>query len=197
MRHLVRVGIEVRMRSQVTNVYEGGVEINGEEVIPTDTLIWVAGVKSNPRVAELPVDRDSLGRVVVNRYLEMPGFPGVYAVGDCASFKDEQTGHPIPPRAHTGVRQAKIAARNILAEIRGYEKRPYHYSQSGEVVSLGASRALLRFHGIRVYGFPAKVIWLVAYSSLVTGGYNRLRIINGWILTRLFGRDTTYLKLDG
>ncbi|OGO39070.1 MAG: hypothetical protein A2147_07360 [Chloroflexi bacterium RBG_16_57_8] len=196
MKYLVRSGIEIRMRSRVTAVREGAVEINREETIPTNTLIWVAGVKSNPTVARMQVARDSLGRVSVDQYLEVPGFPGVYAVGDCASFEDERTGHPIPPRAHTGVRQAKIAARNILAEIRGYEKRPYRYSQSGEVVSLGASRAVFRFHGLRVYGFPAKVIWLVAYSSLVTGAYNRLRIISDWVLSRMFGRDTTYLRLD-
>ena len=195
MKQIKQVGIEVRLKSHVTRIYEGGLEINNEESIPTNTLIWVAGVTANPRVAELSVPKDRIGRVLVNRYLELQDSPGVYVVGDCASFRDEATGQPIPPRAHTAVRQARIAAKNILAEIRGYEKVPYRYSRSSDIVSLGGSRAVFRFHNIRIYGFAAKLVWLAAYTFLVTGAYNRLRITNDWILTRMFGRDTTFLKL--
>ena len=195
MRQLQRVGIEVRLRSQVTKLSEGSLEINGDEIVPTETLIWVAGVTANPRVAELEVTRDRIGRVLVDRYLELPGSPGVYVVGDNARFEDQRTGQAIPPRAHTAVRQARVAAKNILADIRGYDKQPYHYSQTSETVSLGGSRAVFRYRNVRIYGFAAKLIWLAAYSFLVTGAYNRVRIINDWILTRLFGRDTTYLRL--
>ena len=54
---------------------------------------------------------------MVNEYLEVLGVPGVYAAGDCAHFKDLRSGQPIPLRAHTAVRQAKIAAHNVTAEI--------------------------------------------------------------------------------
>jgi NADH dehydrogenase len=195
MRQLKRVGVEVRLRSKITGFLDGSLEINGEEVVPTGTLIWVAGVTANPLVAELNVTRDATGRALVDRYLELPGFPGVYAIGDNAHFEDERTGQGIPPRAHTAVRQARVAAKNILADIRGYDRQPYHYSQSSEAVSLGASRAVFRYGNIRIYGFAAKLIWLAAYSFLVTGAYNRVRIMNDWVLTRMFGRDTTYLKL--
>lgn len=195
MKHLQRMGIEVRLRSRVTRVWEDHVEINGIELVPTSTLIWVAGMVANPRIAELDADKDSIGRVLVNEYLEVPGFPGVYAVGDCAHFKDPRTGQPIPPRAHMAVRQAKIAAHNILAEIRGRDKKPYRYSNTPEILSLGASKAALRFRGLRLYGFLARLIWLVAYSLLVTGTYNRVRIITDWLLSLFFGRDITFLKL--
>ncbi len=195
MRQIKQVGVEVRLKSRISDIYEGAVEINNEDVVPTATLIWVAGVTANPCVAELDVPKDRIGRVLVDKHLEIHDFPGVYVVGDCASFQNEMTGQPIPPRAHTAVRQARVAARNILAEIRGYEKSEYHYSVSSDIVSLGASRAVFRFHNVRFYGFAAKLIWLAAYTYLVTGAYNRLRITNDWVLTRLFGRDTTYLKL--
>ena len=125
MKCLQQMGIEVRLRSRVTRVWEDRVEINNTEIVPTSTLIWVAGVVANPRIAELDATSDSTGRVLVNQYLEVPGFPGVYAVGDCAHFEDPGSGQPIPPRAHTAVRQAKIAAHNILAEIRGRDKKAY------------------------------------------------------------------------
>ncbi len=123
MNHLQRSGIEVRMKSRITSVREEDVEINGGEVLPMSTLIWVAGVVANPRIAELDAEKDSIGRVMVNEYLEVPGYPGVYALGDCAHFEDPKTGRGIPPRAHSAVRQARVAARNVLADIRGRGKK--------------------------------------------------------------------------
>ena len=75
------------------------------------------------------------------------------------------------------------------------DKKPYRYSQNSEVVSLGATKAVFRFHKLRLYGPVASVIWLVGYSSLVTGTYNRVRILMDWLLSLIFGRDTTFLKL--
>ena len=195
MRQLQQMGIEVRMKSRITRVFADRVEINGIENVPTSTLIWVAGVVANPRIADLDVEKDSIGRVLVNEYLELPGVPGVYAVGDCAHFEDPRSGRPIPPRAHTAVRQARVVALNILAEIRGKDKRPYRYVNTGEVVSLGVSKAVFRFHGLRLYGLPAKLIWLSAYALLVTGTYNRIRIIIDWLFSFVFGRDTTFIKM--
>lgn len=195
MKHLQKMGIEVKLKSRVTQVWQDRVEINEDEIIPTSTLIWAAGVVANPRITELDVEKDSIGRVLVNEYLEGVGLPGVYAVGDCAHFEDPKTGQPIPPRAHTAVRQAKVAAFNILAEIRGREKKPYRYVDAAEMVSLGATKGVFRFYGLRIYGFAARFIWLAGYSFLVTGIYNRSRIMMDWLLSFVFGRDITFLKL--
>jgi NADH dehydrogenase len=193
MKHLRLMGVEVRLSSRVTRIWKDQVEIDGMEIVPTNTLIWETGMVANPRIAELDVEKDSIGRVLVNKYLEVLGVPSVYAVGDCAHFEDPRSGQPIPPRAHTAVRQAKIVAHNILAEIRGRDKKPYRYALNAEIVSLGASKAVFRFRGLRLYGFPARLIWLVAYTLLVTGAYNRTRIIMDWLLTRVFGRDPTFV----
>ncbi|MBI4303196.1 MAG: FAD-dependent oxidoreductase [Chloroflexi bacterium] len=196
LRCLYNMGIEIRLNSQVTTVWKDSVELDNKEVIATNTIIWTAGVIPSPRIAELDVAKDGIGRVVVNEHMEVPGVPGVYAVGDCAYFKDPKTGQAVPPRAHNAVRQAKVAAHNILAEIRGRNKKLYHYTNTAEIISLGASKATLRFHGFRLYGFPARLVWVLAYSTLVTGSYNRLRILTDWLLSLTYGRDLTHIKLD-
>jgi NADH dehydrogenase len=195
MAQLKLMGVEVRTTSRVTRVWEGKVEIDDGEVIPTATVLWSTGMISNPRIAELEVEKDDLGRIKVGAYLEVEGFPGIYALGDCAHFADPGSGRPIPPRAHTTVRQAKIVAHNILADIRGRSKRKYRYTDSGEIVSLGDSKAVFRFYGLRLYGFSARLIWLAAYSLLVTGVFNRVRIVFDWLLSLIFGRDSTFLNL--
>ncbi len=195
MKHLRRTGIEVRLRSRVTRIWEEGVAINGSDVVPSGTVIWVAGVVAHPLIAELPVDRDEIGRVRVNEYMEIPEMPGVYAVGDCAHFKDPHSGRPIPPRAHTAVRQARVVAHNILADIRGKDRKPYRNTRTAEAVSLGSFDAVVRFYGLRLYGLPARVVWLLGYCFLVTGTSNRIRIVIDWVLSSVFGRDITFIKL--
>ncbi len=195
LKQLQKMNIEIRLNSRVTDVQDFSIQVNNTEHIANHTLIWVAGIVANPRIAELDVEKDSLGRISVNQFLEVSERPGVYALGDCAHFTNPASGHPIPPRAHTTVRQARVAAHNILAEIRGWDKRQYHYSNDAEMASLGASKAVMRFHGILICGFLARLIWIAGYTFLVTGNYNRIRILTDWALSRLFGRDTTYLKL--
>jgi NADH dehydrogenase len=195
LRQLQKKGIELRLNSRVTGIQDSHIEVNGTECLDSETVIWVAGVISNPVVAELSAKTDRIGRVLVDQYMEVPGYPGVYAVGDCAHSEDPVTGKVVPPRAHNTIRQAKVVAHNILAELRGWDKKPYRYTSSGEAVSLGSSKAVARFYNFRFYGFPARLIWITAYSFLATGTYNRIRIITDWGLSFIFGRDTTILKL--
>lgn len=195
MKQLRKMGIEVRTSSHMTRAGEGYLEINGQEIVPAATILWSTGMVSNPLIAELGTEVDNLGRIKINAYLEAPGFPGIYALGDCAYFEDPQTAKPIPPRAHTTVRQAKVVAYNILADIRGRNKKAYHYTDYGEIVSIGDAKAVFRFYGLRLYGLPARLIWLVAYSMLVKGRYNRARIAIDWLLSMIFGRDVTWLNL--
>ena len=150
---------------------------------------------SHPRIAEIGAEKDNLGRIKVNAYLEVPTGSCVYALGDCAHFEDPKTAKPIPPRAHTTVRQAKIVAYNILSDIRGRSKQAYRYTDTGEIVSIGDSKAVFRFYNLRLYGLPARLIWLIGYAALVTGIYNRTRIVADWLLSMIFGRDATFLNL--
>jgi NADH dehydrogenase len=187
-------GIEVRLRSRVTKVWDDGVELNGAESLPTCTVVWVAGVNANPVVAGLPVEKDSSGRVKVNDYLEVPGFPGVYALGDNAHVKDN-AGHPLPATAHIAVRQPKVAAANILADLVGRPKRTYRYSYMGQLVSLGSRSGVVKFYGLRLPGLSARIIWLVIYLNIMAGLYNRTRVALDWLLGLIFGRDITLLRL--
>ena len=194
MRQLTRRGIEIRLKSRVTRINDGVVDIGVGESIPAATLLWVAGQTVNPVIATTEAEKDSFGRIVVNPRMEVPGYPGVYAAGDCAGFTDPKTGKTARPLAHNGVRQAKVAAHNILSEIRGWDKRSFQYAENSEVVSLGAYRALFRFRGLRLYGFIGRMAWMAIYSLLVTGWYNRIRVVLDWSLSMVFGRDTTRIQ---
>jgi NADH dehydrogenase len=124
----------------------------------------------------------------------VPKAPGVYAAGDCAHVKNPRSGRPAPPLAHTAVRQAKVVASNILADIRGLNRKTYRYSKPPDMVNLGTYRAVFRFRFVRLYGFLPRFILAFAYLFLITGIPNRARIVIDWLLSLIFGRDTTFLK---
>ena len=97
---------------------ERGVILSDGTLIKTDTLIWTAGAAANPLLAPLscPKDKDKL---IVESTLELPGTPGVWALGDCAAIRDPKTGKLYPPTAQHALRQGRVLASNICAALRG------------------------------------------------------------------------------
>jgi NADH dehydrogenase len=104
LKTLTKKGVEVLLGSRVTRLLPEGVEIDHDKVVPTGTLIWTVGIRASPVVEDLSPEKDDRGRIRVDRYLEVAGEPGVYALGDNASFVDVKTGHSLPARAHIAVR---------------------------------------------------------------------------------------------
>lgn len=193
---LRRQGVEVRLSSRVTRAWDHGIELDHCEMESTETVVWTAGIVASPVVAALPVEKDERGRVVVDQYLRIPGYAGVYALGDNAHFCDAATGAVLPPRAHYAVRQPKTAVANMIAEMRGGPLRPYKYSKSAELVSLGPRNAAMNLYGVHLSGLPARVIWLAGYLSIMASTYNRTRVAIDWALNLFFDRDNTLLSID-
>jgi len=193
---LLRKEVEVKLGRRVTRVGQHEVELEPDEKIPSQTIVWTGGVTTGPLVAGLRLAKDDAGRLEVTEHLEVLGYPGVFALGDIARVVEPQTKEPLPPRAHFAVRQARTVAGNIVAEIRGRPKRAYSFPGMGqEAVSLGTGTAAVRAGSFRLYGFPARVIWMISYLALMVGLYNRTRVALDWALTLVFGRDTTLLRL--
>ena len=67
---------------------------------------------------ELPCEHDKKsGRIVVDKFLEVQGYPGVFAVGDYAFIIDPNTGYPYPPTAQHAIREGTAVANNIISMI--------------------------------------------------------------------------------
>ena len=193
-RYLKKRGIKVMINSRVTGIENGSVKINEKDTINAQTLVYVPGVVANPLIAATGIDCDNKGRAIVNEYMEATGFPGIYAVGDCAHYEDPVTGKVARPRAHIAVRQARVVAKNLAAEIKGKRKRKYIYSDSEEIISLGKSNALLRLRGVWIHGIIAVLAWVMSYSLLAFGRKNRLKIAIDWALSWIYGPDFMIVK---
>jgi NADH dehydrogenase len=192
---LMRQGIEVHLNTPVTRAWDHAIELNHLGVESMETVIWTAGIVANPVVASLPVEKDEMGRVVVDQYQRIPGYSSVYALGDNARFTDSTTGTVVPPRAHYAVRQPKTAVSNIVRSIQDKPLKQYRYRPGVKLISLGPRTAAISIFGFHLSGFLIRIVWLIGYLGIMMGSYNRIRVVIDWFLALFFGRDSTLLSI--
>ncbi|MFQ5912194.1 MAG: NAD(P)/FAD-dependent oxidoreductase [Nitrospinota bacterium] len=192
-RGLLRRGVEVRLGTGIAQASAGGVDLQDESHIPTRTLVWTAGIAPNPLLAPLSCQKER-GRIVVNDRLEVPEYPGLWAIGDCAHLPDPKTGLPYPPTAQHAVRQGRRVADNVVAAIRGRPKKPFAYSSIGELVPLGRRLAVAEILGFKFRGFFAWWLWRTVYLSKLPGFERKIRVALDWTLDLFLPRDIVLLK---
>jgi NADH dehydrogenase len=90
---LAELGIETRTGTAITRVDEHSVTLDSGETIEAATVIWSAGFRASPLTAQLPAERDHLGRIVVEPDLRVPGVAQVFATGDTAKAACDHDGH--------------------------------------------------------------------------------------------------------
>jgi NADH dehydrogenase len=132
------IGVEVRTSARVAEVRADGVVLASGEFIPSELVVWSAGVKA----PEFLKNFDGLETNRINQLLVLPTLqttrdPDIFAIGDCASCPREPGGPPIPPRAQAAHQMASHMVKQINLRLAGQPVVPYHYKDFGSLVSLG------------------------------------------------------------
>ena len=192
---LSRRGVEIRLDTAVTSMSERGVALSDGTFINTRTLIWTAGTAPNPLLAGLACPKEK-GKLIVDENLEIPGRPGVWAVGDCAAICDRQSGKLYPPTAQHALRQGKIVAHNVIATVRGAVKRPFVFSTIGQLAAIGRRTGVANILGVNFSGFIAWWMWRTIYLSKLPRLEKKVRVALGWSLDLFFSKDLVQLKTN-
>jgi NADH dehydrogenase len=185
-------GVEIVLGAGVTDYRDRVVFLSQGEPIAAVTLIWTAGVAPPPIIAALPCELTK-GRVRVDEFLQVPGFPNVWAVGDCASVPDFKTGQPQPPTAQHGMRQGRHAAENLEAILTGKPMTAFRFSALGQLASIGHRVGVANILGLNFSGFFAWVLWRMVYLSKLPGLVKKIRVFLAWGLDLFFSRDVEQL----
>jgi NADH dehydrogenase len=191
-RLLERRGIEVRLETRIAGATADTVLLNNGEGVPTRTLVAAVGAAPNRLLDSLPCPRDSRGRLVVDPTLAVPGYPGLWAVGDCAAVPDLKKGGTCPPTAQFALRQAKHTARNILAAIDGRGSRPFLHRNLGVFVPLGRYSAAAEVVGAKLSGLPAWWLYRTYYLYQLPRLERKVKVLIDWNLALLFRRDIVH-----
>jgi NADH dehydrogenase len=181
-------GVDIRVNTKVTGVSDDGVKLSDGTMIRSKTLVWTAGTSPNMLLANLPCKKER-GRLHVNEYLEVTEWPGVWALGDCANVPDLTTGQYCPPTAQHALRQGKVVARNIAAEIRGGKKKAFSFATVGQLAAIGRRTGVARILGVNFSGFIAWFLWRTIYLSKLPRFEKKLRVALDWTLDLLFTKD--------
>jgi NADH dehydrogenase len=190
---LNRKGVEVKLDMLAKEITPQGVRLDSE-FIATQTVIWAAGVKPSPlnRLLGSPLDKE--GRVVVNPDLSLPGHPEVFVIGDQARF-DTPAG-PLPGLAPVAMQQGTHAAANILRDLEKAPRKPFRYLDKGTMAVIGRSYAVTDFHGLRIGGFFAWLMWLFVHIMYLVGHRNRIKVLMSWAWSYLtFNRGARLITL--
>jgi NADH dehydrogenase len=187
-------GIEVRTSTRVTRVLAGSVEINGNETLVADTIIWTAGVRASELIESLPGPHDRIGRAVVNAQLQLENHPEIFVVGDSAAAVNAQEAPRVAPVA---IEQGRIAARNVWHLWRGEPLEKYEYASKGMLVSLGMNYAVVNIAGIQVSGYFAWLFWNAVHLYKLVGAKKQLQVAGDWMLGLIFPRDSAIVRQPG
>lgn len=185
---LGEAGVEIHLETRVKGFTSAGVELSDGTVIPTRTLIWTAGSSPNPMAQSLPCHKDR-GRVIVDPFMEVPEWPGVWALGDCALVPDTERGGFHPPTAQHACRQGTIVARNIVATMRGKSRTPFRFKTLGQLASLGRRTGVADILGWQFSGFIAWWMWRTIYLSKLPRFERKVRVALDWTLDLVFTKD--------
>lgn len=179
-----QMGVEIHVNSPVTQITKDTIHLKNGQVIPTQTVIWAAGVRGASLVQNSGLELTRNGRVKVLPTLQVLNHPETYVIGDLAYF--EEDGKSLQMTAPVAIQEAMMAAHNIKLQIQGKSPESFHYKDHGIMVIIGRNTAIARVKNRSFTGFPAWVLWLMVHILKIIGFRNRLLVLINWALDYFF-----------
>ncbi len=183
---LESMGIEVQLKSLVTNIDEGGIEIKREDGtidrIECFCKVWAAGVQGSSLGQTLAeqssAELDRAGRVLVEPDLSIPGNPNVFVIGDLMSYPD------VPGMAQGAIQSARHVADTIKARAEGKEDPgPFKYFDKGSMATVAKYSGVAKIGPIQITGFIAWLAWLFLHLLYIAGFKQRVITLVSWTLS--------------
>ncbi|UMY18066.1 NAD(P)/FAD-dependent oxidoreductase [Methylobacterium organophilum] len=135
---LSKIGVDVRVKARVTEVRAEGVQLADGGFIPSELVVWAAGVKGPNFLHGLGgLETTRSNQLVVTPTLQTTRDPDIFAIGDCAYLVEQGSDRPIPPRAQAAHQQASHLLSQIPNKLAGRPLKPFRYRDFGSLVSLG------------------------------------------------------------
>ena len=174
-------GVEIRLGTRVAEMGSGHVTLSDGTRILTHTVIWAGGLKAASLSDNLGIKAGHGGRVDVQADLTVPGFTGVYALGDFANIADEE-GRPLPQLGSVAEQTGKWCARNILLDISGKPRVPFRYLDKGIMAMIGRNAAVAEVgkHRHELEGPVAFAAWLGVHAALLTSTHAKIEAFMEW-----------------
>lgn len=187
-RRMTERGVTFRLKTRLKDAGPGRVVLSDGE-IDAATLVWTAGTAPNPLLKTLGVELDKRGAVPTDEMLRVKGLADVWALGDAAAIPDARTGKNCPPTAQFAIREARQAAHNLHATLRGRAVQPFRFAPLGALCVVGHHTACAEIKGLRFSGLFAWLMWRGIYLGKLPSLERRVRVLVDWVIELFFPRD--------
>ncbi len=195
LKRMAERGVIFRLKVRLVDAKPGKVILSDGE-IAAETLVWTAGVAPNPVVKNLPIPKDRRGALTVDENLSIPGYPGLWALGDCAAVFDAKSRKAVPPTAQFALREAEVLAKNIRAQIEGRPLKPFHFNSLGSLCVVGHQTACAEIsvpfapgRAMQFSGLFAWAMWRGIYLAKLPGIEQKVRVLIDWTVELFFPPD--------
>ncbi len=199
---LRKLGVEVRTGSRVKEVRADGVCLDGGEVIPSELVVWSAGVKAPDFLRDLDgLETNRINQLVVGPTLQTTRDPNIFAIGDCAACPRPGFTTPVPPRAQAAHQQAAHLLQQLPRRLRGEQLAPFAYHDFGSLVSLGRYSTVGSLMGFLVgknmfvEGLFARLMYRSLYKMHERALHGSLRTLFSSVARGLSNRTSPQVKL--
>ena len=188
MVYLKQLGVELLLNNRVVGITEHSVVVDHagvKQTIPTETVIWAAGVMASPLGKLLAgsvggIEIDKGGRIPVNPDCTVGDRPDVYALGDLMSLKGKD-GKPLPGVAPVAIQQGQYVAEAIKRKVKNETAQgPFQYWDKGTMATVGRSRAIAMSAGFQFTGWLAWMMWLFIHIMYLARFENRVLVLIQW-----------------
>lgn len=193
---LAKRGVEIRFNVRLEAATSDTALLAGGERIATRTIVSTVPAFPHPLLEGLSLPKGRGGKLQATSEMQVQGAANVWALGDCA-LVPMVNGELAPPTAQHAIRQAAVAAHNIVASVRGGARRTFTFTGLGKMGSLGHRSAVAEVFGVKISGLIAWFIWRTIYLFKMPGWGRRVRVASAWALDLVLPPDITELRFSG
>jgi NADH dehydrogenase len=201
IKSLAERGAQIHLNTQLSSATNGVIELSTGEKFESDTIVWTAGVMANPVIRHTDLPIEERGRLRARADLRIVNDDGpiadAWTAGDVAAVPDLSGGGVggfCVPNAQHAVRQGKLLAKNLVADLRGDVAKDYFHKNMGAVAGLGLYNGVFQSGNFAVKGFLAWVMHRGYHGFAMPTWERKIRVFGNWILNFLLTRDTVSIQ---
>jgi NADH dehydrogenase len=196
------LGVDIRANARVTAVSAQGVSLADGAFIPSELVVWAAGVKGPDVLAGLDgLEVSRSNQLVVRPTLQTTQDDAIFAMGDCAWLVEKEGSGPVPPRAQAAHQEASHLVGSIERRMRGEALKAFQYRDFGSLVSLGhysTVGSLMGFvtgRSMIIEGYFAKLMYRSLYKMHLMALHGLGMVVLDTFSGFLTGRTQPRVKL--
>jgi NADH dehydrogenase len=191
---LLKYGVKMINENKIVRINNQGAFLQDGSFIESGMVISTIGQSRIALQGTEKMEKDTEGRVLTNRFLQIKNNPQIWAAGDAAQVAHPKTGRPCPSNALWAIKQGERAGKNMARVYFDLNPKAFAFKGLGQCASLGVGKGLGELYGIQFTGWIAWIVRWFFFQHFMPSKKVMWREIGDWMLL-LFTQRRKNLEL--